>query len=871
MKGDLVRRGTQILVWAMLASFAAARALAQPSLFDDPATLSAGGDPGADVIRFSAHFSPPDSSGVSVLYLSAKIKEGWHIYSVTQPKGGPIATKIALTAPESLVGGPIRVWPKPVTKKEQAFGDLPIESHSGDVLWYLPVRLPAGANPADFKIEGKLTIQACNDQGCLPPKSHKFVAPLGKPVELPKESDPVPPLEEKKPNGSQAARPLDGEVGSIRQPGSHTTITGKIEPQVAAPGETIRLTLTASPDAAYHVYALEPADSGKGIYKPTLISLAETSGLTASPPAPDREPTVKTLAVSEGESEEQRYYEQPVTWTIELKVPADAAPGTYRVAGAMGYQSCYAGGCDRPLGTSFAVDVPVASASVPGETPLVFSKLSYKNVQPSSSTEKGAPESTDVAVTSSEPTDAAPAAAPLDLEFEELVIEGDAELSQMPLAVVMLFAFAGGLILNLMPCVLPVIGLKVLSFVEQSHHSRARVLALNIWYALGMMLIFLLLATLAAFAGFGWGELFKYSWFNIALAGVVFTMSLSFLGVWEIPIPGFAGTGKAAELAAQEGAAGAFAKGAITTILATPCTGPFLTTALVWAVAKPAPVVYAVFASIGLGMASPYLLIGAFPGLVRWLPKPGAWMETFKQLMGFVLLATLVYLLTLVPWASLVPTIALLFGLWGACWWIGRHQWSTKEHSKLWYWGQSLAFAAVVGAFSFTWLQNLMNYRFEQAFENRIAQAMASDAPLVAATKNENHIQWKPFTVQGFKQLVDQNQTVMVDFTAPWCLTCQVLEAQVLNSPSVRELLNRNDVVPMQAQWVDEYPETGLMLEKLKSEQIPVVAIFPAGRWNRPIVLRGVYAPQTLVTALEKAGPSQASTTVATAQAPASR
>lgn len=830
--------------------------LAQPGASGNSASST-------DVLTVSGQFTAPDSQGVSVLYLSARVSPGWHIYSVTQPKGGPIATKIAIDEPKlPQAPGPARAWPKPHVGTEAAFGDLSIETHDGSLVWYLPVRLPAGTNVDELSLKGKVTVQACNERGCLPPKPYQFTATLGQGVQLPKEADPVAPLVKDEPQSPHAAMPTQEGIGELRQPGSHTTISGRLNPETTVPGGRAQLILTARPDPSYHVYALESVDSGQGIYKPTLIRQLETAGLSVGMPTPDRDPETKSVPITEGTpAEVQRYYEEVVSWTIEIAVPADAPYGDYPLAGVIGYQSCYEGGCDRPLGARFDVELKVGPQTGSEAAPLRFTKASYRDARNDGPQQN--PETNDVAtVTPTIPIDdsspTATATVPQRFDFQDLVIQGDDELAEMSLAWVVVLGFAGGVVLNLMPCVLPVIGLKLLSFVEQSHHSRARVFALNVWYSLGLMSVFMILATLAAFAGFGWGELFKYTQFNIALAAVVFVMSLSFLGVWEIPIPGFAGSGKAAELAAQEGVAGAFAKGAITTVLATPCTGPFLTTALVWAVAKPPLVVYMVFFSVGFGMAFPYLLIGAFPRLIRWLPKPGAWMDTLKQIMGFVLLATLIYLLTILPPVRLVPTMALLFGLWAACWWIGRHQWSTAEHSKLRSWLQAAVFATAAGVFSFTWLQNYVAGHFERAIESRIAQAMNSEAP-VGAGRSPDHIQWKPFSLQAFEQVVNDQKTVMVDFTAPWCLTCQVLEAQVLNTKPVREVLDRNQVITMQAQWVDEHPDTGVMLEKLKSEQIPVVAIFPAGRWNQPIVLRGVYPAQKLIEALEQAGPSHTS------------
>lgn len=791
----------------------------------EPSNAVASGGP-QPVVSVSATFTAPDADHVSVLYIQAKIQPGWHIYSVTQPDGGPVRSSVNLPGDQEILPlGKVRSWPKPVVKTESAFKDLPIETHEEEVTWYLPISIPAGADLKEFKIEGSVTAQACNDNGCQPPKKFKFSATSGKAPKLPPEADSPSPLKQP----AKAASGNAGKsktLGEIRQPGSHTTIQGHFEPSTAAAGGSIKLVLTAIPEKPYHVYALEASDSRQGAYKPTLIRLDLPPGWRSGSPQPDH-PPIEKEPESSGDGV-QHYYEDAVRWTIELQVPSDAS-GEVAIGGVIGYQSCFEQtGCDRPLGAHFAGVVAVESAARGGEAPLSFTPAKYKDAS-------AGPAAASVA----ENDEAAGATAATsdgvnvdDLNFE-LSVVGDAELAQMPVFKAIVLGFLGGVLLNLMPCVLPVIGLKILTFVEQSGHSRARIIELNVWYSLGLIAVFMVLATLAVAFGLGWGELFKYREFNIALATVVFAMSLSFLGIWEIPIPGFVGSGKSGELAAQEGAPGAFAKGVITTVLATPCTGPFLTSAFVWAAAKPAPLVYTLFFSIGLGMASPYLAIGVFPRLIRWLPKPGAWMETFKQMMGFVLLGTVVYLLTVIPEENLISTVALLFGTWAACWWIGRHQWTNGGRSKLVAWVQGTVFACAVGWFAFTWL-----IRSDQVF-------------------------WQPFTIKEFKELVRDEKTVVVDFTAPWCLTCKTLEKTVLNTGSVRELIRKNDVRALQAQWLDEFPDTGLMLEKLKSEQIPVVAIFPAGNWTKPIVLRGLFSRQAMLTALEQAGPSKSTEGIA--------
>jgi suppressor for copper-sensitivity B len=329
-------------------------------------------------------------------------------------------------------------------------------------------------------------------------------------------------------------------------------------------------------------------------------------------------------------------------------------------------------------------------------------------------------------------------------------------------------------------------------------------------------------------------------------------MSLSLLGVWEIPIPGFFGSGKASDLSQREGAVGAFCKGVLTTILATPCSGPFLATALAWAVGQPPLKTYAVFLSVGIGMASPYLLIGAFPGLIRFLPKPGPWMDTFKQVMGFVLLGTVAYLLTLISWVFVVPTVAFLFGLWAACWWIGRTPLTTSFSHKARAWLSAAAFAGVVGFVTFGWLAGVMAGRFERTLET--ARGNSENG---SAGQGEDELLWRPFSRETFEELIAAQNTVMVDFTADWCMTCKTLEKLVLNTSRTHSAVRRNGVVTLRADWTHASPEVTEMLELLGSKQVPVIAIFPAGSANHPIIFRGVYTQEMLLSALDKAGPSK--------------
>jgi thiol:disulfide interchange protein DsbD len=446
-------------------------------------------------------------------------------------------------------------------------------------------------------------------------------------------------------------------------------------------------------------------------------------------------------------------------------------------------------------------------------------------------------------------------------QFDWDVMKGNVAgvVDQTSLLPMILLAFLSGLILNVMPCVLPVIGLKILSFVEQAGHDRRRILVLNLWYSLGLISVFLVLAGLAIGLKLGWGQQFQRPGFNIVMAAIVFAMGLSFLGVWEIPIPGFVGRGKAAEVAGNEGFTGAFVKGVLTTILATPCAGPYLLTVFAWALRQPAPTTLLAFATVGLGMASPYLLVGAFPNLLRVLPRPGAWMETFKQIMGFVLLATVVYLLTILDPSYVVPTIGLLFAIWAGCWWIGREALILADRAvKVRAWLGASAFVGAVWILMFPGIGGITGNAYLlglplPGLQTHLAERFRDRAELDLAQRG--------LEVVPAGNLPTGPSTVLIDFTADWCPNCKLLEASVLSSGRLRELVERNGVVTMTADWTNPSQDISKMLKGLGYNGIPVVAILPAGDPNHPICFPSGQetwiSEAAILDGLTKAGPSQ--------------
>lgn len=759
---------------------------------------SVGGGATEQQVSFSAGFSVEENSRRGTLSLSARIEPGWHIYSVTQQKGGPMPSKIkAAESGDFKILGPFQPDQAPHIKRDKLYR-VPLEEHDGTVTWTAPLELAEGIDPETLSIELTYSGQVCSDV-CIP---------LSEKVEAKFTGYTAPPATP----GEYRPDPREAEV----------VLRGHIEPAAVTPGGKAKLVITAEPTPGHHIYAYAIVDPDE-VAKPTLIVLSPLPGWTRSAVTASAKPKLEPS--QDPKFPDAHVHEEPVTWTIELTAPADAQDGEYIVAGHIGYQTCKnGGGCLRPTIVNFRARLPVKSQAEAGTVPLAFTGPSSP---PEQSRSPLAPQIAASEVKSYKDVAKLAAANPAPT--------GEIDLASLGMYIG--FGFLGGMILNLMPCVLPVIGLKVLSFVQQGGQSRGRIFALNLWFAIGLMLVFLVLATAAAFANIGWGQQFTYTWFKVAMVVVVFAFALSFLGVWEVPIPGFAQSSSSSKLQTQEGLAGAFFKGIFTTLLATPCSGPFLGPVFGFTLAQPPVVTYILFASVGLGMASPYLVIGAFPGLVKWLPKPGAWMETFKQVMGFVLLGTVVYLFSTINADYFVATLALVIGVWFACWVIGRVPIYEEAGKQIAAWASGCAAAAVVGYLSFTFLGPVRHL-----------------------------YEWETYSPDRIVALQAEGKTVMVDFTAEWCPTCKFNFATAINTRRMKEVVEQNQIVPMLADWTDPSEVIKQNLAELNSDSIPILAIYPANKPGDVIVLRDLVTESQVLKALEEAGPSQAAKT-ATADA----
>src|SRR5881409_1412636 len=403
----------------------------------------------------------------------------------------------------------------------------------------------------------------------------------------------------------------------------------------------------------------------------------------------------------------------------------------------------------------------------------------------------------------------------------------------------LLFGFIGGLILNLMPCVLPVISLKIFGFIQQAGQSRQKILRSGIAFTLGIFAWFIALALLlialkAAGRDVTWGGFqFTNAYFVLALSVIVLVFALNLFGVFEISLPQSMTRGLLST-SERKDFLGSFFQGVFATVLATPCTAPFLGTALGFAFSQSPAIILAIFVAIAAGMSAPYLLLSAQPAWLRFLPKPGSWMMHVKQFMGFLLLATLLFLLYVLGaqrglegaiWASCFLLVISI-----ACWMKGAFITPTASAAKR---GLVLVLMLLLVIGSGVYF---IGDKFQST---KIASA---DSQLRGG--------WQAFTPERLQTELEQGRTVFVDFTAAWCLTCKFNEASVLEAQDVREAFQRHGIVKMKADWTNGDPVITRLLQHFGRPGVPLYVLYP-GKNEEPIVFPELLTKSMVLEKLE--------------------
>ena len=564
-------------------------------------------------------------------------------------------------------------------------------------------------------------------------------------------------------------------------------------PAPAEPGATARLSGRVTIESGWHTNSNRPSYD---YLIPTAVTVAAPAGW------PEARVTYPEGAVKKfGFAEEPlSVYDGTVEIPIALEVPANAPPGRVPITASLRYQACDDRTCLAPVTTSASVELVVGEAGAATAPP--------------------APSPTAAPDTAGGTAPDAGGAAP-----------------RRGLGWMLLLGFLGGIILNAMPCVLPVLSLKIFGLVRAAGEGQGRASRGALAAAAGIVVSFLALAAAAvaarsAGAAVGWGVQFQEPRFVAFLAVVVVLFCLNLWGLFEVPLPRRLAAW--ADAGGQgESTAGHFASGLFATLMATPCSAPFLGTAVGFALSQPTATVFAIFTAVGVGMALPYLLFAAAPGAARLFPKPGPWMETLKVAMGFLLAGAAVWLFYVL--AGQVPPARLALVQLGllalALFAFLRHQRILRGRRPLLS-GVGMLAAAVFCVVA-------------------VRGDGSALAPRRAAGAGQL-VDWVEWNRAEAESLAAAGRIVFVDVTADWCFTCKVNERLILETPEVAGAFERHRVVAMRADWTNRSDEIARFLAEHGRAGIPFYMLYRPGR--EPKIFAELLTKDGLLADLDAAG-----------------
>lgn len=413
-------------------------------------------------------------------------------------------------------------------------------------------------------------------------------------------------------------------------------------------------------------------------------------------------------------------------------------------------------------------------------------------------------------------------------------------------------AFVGGFILNFMPCVLPVISIKVLSFVRQAHEHRWRVFLLGLAFSAGIVASFAVLGIAIRQFGGQWGGLFQEPRVVIAMSALVTAFALSLFGVFSLNPPHV--VNELGEKVQGEGLLSAFGTGLLATALGTACTAPFISAVVALALKQTPNVAFAIFVCAGLGMALPYLVLTAIPGWVRFVPRPGAWMMTFERVVGFLLLATVVWLLN--PLVSqigadgLLWTLVFLLFVSAAAWVYGQLEYGEVLVRRVRTYATMMILLIVGWLVCFRWWAPIDEMVAAQMLARKQGGIIAFD------WKNPSEIPWQPYSWEAAEAASKAGKTLFIDYTAEWCVNCKANERLFLNTDDVRQVMRELGVVPFKADYTSPDPEIAEDLKKHGRAGVPMYIVVPGRDPAKPIVLPEILTKGVVMDALRQAGPS---------------
>ncbi len=587
------------------------------------------------------------------------------------------------------------------------------------------------------------------------------------------------------------------------------SVSFSISPEELQPGEkgTIKATLTIPEGQKQSINPQEPE------YFFLQASHPELSFGKVAYPKP-------TKVVS---AEEWNYHPK-VTLSLPFTVKANARPGTKTITALMGYNLCFESGmCNPPEEAEGTLKLKILeSATAPGSETIT------PPIQDSSTTE--------LMESNTPPPQDSGTPAPQDSTTPPPWSE---------ILKYILFAFLGGIILNITPCVLPILPIRIMSIMNQAQKDRSKVLSHTLVYTVGVLLSFAILAGIfiglqQAGESAGWGLQNQNPGFVIALMAVVFVFALSLLGIFEIHAPGMTA---ATQATTKGGYSGSFFGGIFAFLMAISCTGPFLGAALPFALKLAPALMMIFFLMIGLGFAFPFLLIGFFPKALKIIPKPGDWMIIFKELMGFVLLY-LVYtqlktLLMLTSGDYLLQVIWFMLILGFSVWLYGRFV--RMEHSKTTQWIFTILPLVLIIWAAFTYLPIKEADKAQTTMEPKAGEMVA--APHAPEG-------WYVFDEEIFNKLQAEGKTVFLDIGAAWCKNCMTNEKTVLFTEAMMKEFQAKGVVLLRGDFTKKDARLFAWIKKHDRAGVPFNALYIPGQ--APILFGELLSRNDVSAALAK-------------------
>lgn len=775
--------------------------------------------------------------------VSVKPDKDWYVYWQNPGAEVGLPTTFEWTIPKGYKIGRTR-YPVPAVKYEKVLKATNYV-HEGRSLFITPVRAPETAKPgtdATFKV--KVSWLMCSKGQCVPGEAEVSLK-----LPVVDKGTAAKPMNAKVFQEARAALPVPLKEAK------HVKISGSIDKEAVKPRGKFTATLTAELEAKHHMQSHKPGQEG---LIPAVVFVELTDGLDIGavkyPKADEREDKVL------GKMSE---YGGKAPFKIPVEVDKKAGKSPRWIRGVFQYQICSdAGTCYPPQFVEFAIPVQIDGGPAPKADADEWATGAGTSGGggPPSETNAG-----DAAAPGGEGTPGGDGGGNVIIRFQNWLIS-------FGFAGVILAGLLGGLLLNLMPCVLPVISLKVLSFVRQAHEDRARIFRLGLTYSAGIMTFYLLLAYLFFAFNKGWGELFQDPIFVIVMAAVVLAFALSLFGVFSVFAPQV--VSKLGEKTEREGYPSAFFSGVLATLLGTACTAPFLSAAIGYASQLPPLQGTSVFIAAGFGMAFPVIALSYNPAWLRFVPKPGPWFGVFEAIMGFLLLATVVWLLNplrgqIGSYGLLLATIFLL-SVAIAVWIKGKIGFGAPLRRKI----KLYVAAAVVLAAG--WLlpframatvSSLMDEHIRS--EDLIADGMLlsdllkemgpelAEKLLPRVEWEEGKIPWQPYRRSRAMLAVSYGYTAFVDYTADWCASCKTNLKASIDREEVRKLMRELNVVPYEADYTVKRPEIAEELRRFKRAGVPLYLVYRPGDTRDPEVLPELLTPQMVIDALRRAGPSK--------------